>query len=160
MITNRLWTVFGWLLHIEDHSESAQRRKASVGKSSRKRRDGGPNPLSIRNFPIQGNGAEMLRLACCLATEREIQVCAPVHDALLIEAPLERLDDAVVKTRAAMKEASEIVLDGFGIGTDVKMVVYPDRYVDKRGKKMWDTVWQTIAEHETRPLASAPPVHP
>jgi hypothetical protein len=31
-------------------------------------------------------GAEMMRLAACLATERGIQVCCPVHDAFLIEA--------------------------------------------------------------------------
>ena len=36
---------------------------------------------------MQANGAEMLRLACCLATERGIEVCAPVHDAVLICAP-------------------------------------------------------------------------
>jgi integrase len=34
----------------------------------------------------------MLRLACCLATERGIEVCAPVHDAVLICAPLDRLE--------------------------------------------------------------------
>jgi hypothetical protein len=34
----------------------------------------------------------MLRLACCLATEHGIKVCAPVHDALLIEASLNDLE--------------------------------------------------------------------
>ena len=48
------------------------------------------NPRTLLNFPMQANGAEMLRLACCLATERGIQVCAPIHDAVLICAPLER----------------------------------------------------------------------
>ena len=48
------------------------------------------NPRFHRNFPMQANGAEMLRLACCLATERGIEVCAPVHDAVLIAAPLDR----------------------------------------------------------------------
>ena len=63
-------TVFGWRIH-----SSAE-----------------PNPRSLRNFPMQANGAEMMRLACCLATERGIEVCAPVHDALLICAPLDRLE--------------------------------------------------------------------
>jgi DNA polymerase-1 len=44
---------------------------------------------------MQGNGSEMLRLACCLATEAGIRVCAPVHDAILIEAPLEELDRTI-----------------------------------------------------------------
>jgi hypothetical protein len=50
---------------------------------------------------MQANGAEMLRLACCLATERGIEVCAPVHDAILICAPLDRLDDDVAGMRGA-----------------------------------------------------------
>ena len=44
---------------------------------------------------MQANGAEMLRLACCFATEEGIAVCAPVHDAILIEAPVEEIDHIV-----------------------------------------------------------------
>jgi DNA polymerase I-like protein with 3'-5' exonuclease and polymerase domains len=66
----------------------------------------GFNPRFFRNFPMQANGAEMLRLACCLATERGIEVCAPVHDAVLIAAPLHRLDEDVATMREAMREAS------------------------------------------------------
>ena len=55
----------------------------------------------------------MLRLACCLATERGIEVCAPVHDAVLIAAPLHRLDEDVAAMCEAMREASSIVLGGF-----------------------------------------------
>jgi hypothetical protein len=40
---------------------------------------------------MQANGAEMIKLASCLGTEREIEISAPVHDALLIAAPLDRL---------------------------------------------------------------------
>ena len=49
-----------------------------------------PKALSLRNFPMQANGAEMLRLACIYATEPGLRVCAPVHDAILIEAPPRR----------------------------------------------------------------------
>ena len=86
----------------------------------------------------------MLRLACCLATERGIRVCAPVHDALLIEAPLEDLEGAVAATQAAMAEASRVVLDGFELTTEADLVRYPSRYMDKRGVQMWDTVWEVI----------------
>ena len=71
------------------------------------------NPRSLRNFPMQANGADMMRLAACLATERGIEVCATVHDAFLIIAPLERLEEDVARMRAAMAEASRIVLGGF-----------------------------------------------
>jgi len=96
-----------------------------------------PNPLTFRNFPMQANGAEMLRLACCLGTERGIEIVAPVHDAVMICAPLDRLDQDVAAMRAAMAEASRVVLDGFEIRTDVHVTKYPDRFVDERGVIMW-----------------------
>jgi hypothetical protein len=89
---------------------------------------------------MQGNGAEMLRLACCLATERGIRVCAPVHDALLVEAPLADLDATVAATQEAMSDASAVVLNGFRLRSDVKPVRYPERYMDPRGERMWSAV--------------------
>jgi hypothetical protein len=99
---------------------------------------------------MQANGAEMLRLACCLAVERGIRVCAPVHDALLIEAPLEILDNTIANTQAAMAEASEVVLKGFRLNTDADVYRYPDRYMDKRGVMMWETVWRLVEELEAK----------
>jgi hypothetical protein len=67
-----------------------------------------------------------------------------VHDALLIQAPLDELDDAVAVTQQAMAEASAAVLAGFQLRSDVKTVRYPDRYMDKRGAKMWNTVQRIL----------------
>ena len=61
----------------------------------------------------------------------------PVHDAVLINAPLDRLDAAIASMRAAMAEASRAVLSGFELGTDVHVIRYPDRYMDGRGQVMW-----------------------
>ena len=118
MLHGVIWTVFGW--HLRTGPET--------------------NPRMLRNFLMQANGNEMLRLACCLTAERGIEVCAPVHDAVLICAPLEWLEQDIATTRAAMAEASRAVLDGFELGTEAKAVRYPDRYMDKRGKEMWQTV--------------------
>ena len=93
---------------------------------------------------MQANGAEMLRIASILLTEAGVRVCAPVHDALLIEAPLDELDAAIATTKSLMREASRIVLDGFELGSDVKTVCYPERYMDKRGVAMWDKVMNLI----------------
>ena len=71
-------------------------------------------------------------------------MCAPVHDALLIEAPLTELDEATATAKALMKESSRIVLDGFELGSDVKEYRYPERYMDKRGVVMWNTVMNLI----------------
>ena len=45
-----------------------------------------------------------------------------------------------------MLEASRIILDGFELGSDVKEVRYPDRYMDKRGAVMWNKVMSLIGE--------------
>jgi len=102
------------------------------------------NPRSVRNFPMQANGAEMLRLACIHLTEAGIRVCAPVHDAVLIEAPMEEIDDTIQRARGLMGQASREVLEGFELTTDVEVVRYPDRYMDKRGRVMWDTVNEIV----------------
>jgi DNA polymerase-1 len=89
---------------------------------------------------MQANGAEMMRLAACLTTERGIEVGAPVHDAFLICASFDRLDADIAAMRVAMAEASRVVLGGFELRTDVSVVRYPDRYMDDRGLTMWNTV--------------------
>jgi hypothetical protein len=68
---------------------------------------------------MQANGAEMLRLACCLATERGVEVCAPIHDAVLIIAPDGEIEDSIATARAAMAEASRTVLGGFELARRV-----------------------------------------
>jgi hypothetical protein len=93
---------------------------------------------------MQAHGAEMMRLAACLATERGVEVCAPVHDAFLICAPLDRLDEDIARMRDAMAEASRIVLGGLEVRTDKEVVRYPDRYMDGRGRVMWDRVMGII----------------
>lgn len=46
-----------------------------------------------------------------------------------------------------MAEASRIVLDGFEVGTDVKVVRWPDRCVDLRGEIMWQRVMDLFWPH-------------
>jgi len=117
-INGYLDTVFGWHFQI----------------------DGETRPTTIQNFPCQANGAEMLRLACAMAYEEGISICAPVHDAILMEAPLEVLDQEIARLQEIMTEAGRIVLDGFPVRTDADVVRSPDRYMDKRGVAMWEMV--------------------
>jgi hypothetical protein len=123
-----IYTTLGWPLHVM----------------------AGFNARSLRNFPMQANGAEMLRLACCFATEQGIEVCAPVHDAVLICAPLDRLDDDIARMQACMAKASRIVLAGFELRTDVRVVKYPNRYQDPRGTMMWNRVMQLLEAREAK----------
>jgi len=124
MLLGRLQTVFGWPIHVGPSADPMK----------------GANARSLANFPCQAHGAEMLRLACCMLVEAGIGVCAPVHDAVVVEGPADTIDEVVAQARGIMAEASKIVLGGFEIGTDAEIVKYPDRYVDEAGKDFWNTV--------------------
>lgn len=118
MLFGELKTVFGWTVRPGTN----------------------PNPRSLRNFPMQANGAEMLRLACIMGILAGIKICAPVHDAILIEAPAAEIEEHVRRTQEIMEEASAVVLGGFRLRSDARIVPYPDRYMDPRGEAMWNTV--------------------
>jgi hypothetical protein len=49
-----------------------------------------------------------------------------VQDALLIQTPLERLDEDIFRIRVHMEQASRIVLGGFTVRTDVVIAKHPD----------------------------------
>ena len=84
-----------------------------------------------------------------------------MHDAILIEAPLDELDQVIERTKDIMAEASAIVLGGFRLGSDAEMIRYPDRYSDERGVKMWDTVTSILdrLDQPTCSPVSTPPAH-
>jgi hypothetical protein len=99
------------------------------------------NPRTIRNFKVQGTGADILRLANIFLHESGIRVCAPVHDAFLVECPEADLAEIVVETRRQMTRASKYVLGGYELRVTTQVLNHPQRLIDpKRGKCMWDRV--------------------
>ena len=121
---------------------------------------GAVNDRSIRNWPIQSAGADILRIACILAARHGIKLLAPVHDAVLIEAPIDRIEADVALMQEIMRRASRIVLNATADGThelrtDAKIIRFPDRYTDPRGAELWNTVLQLLAERRERMAASS-----
>jgi DNA polymerase-1 len=103
---------------------------------------------TVRNFPMQANGAEMMRLACCFATERGVRVCCPVHDAFLIEAPSHQIEAAIATTQSAMAEASSLVLNGFILRTESKSFGHAEHFpVKKRSEALWKILMRHLGEH-------------
>ena len=64
MVDRKMETVFGWPLYLSNS----------------------PNKRTLYNFPMQGNGAEMLRLAAWRLCEAGIVPNMLIHDGILIEA--------------------------------------------------------------------------
>jgi DNA polymerase-1 len=134
MLYGSIWTVFGWNVHTGTN----------------------PNPRFLRNFLMQGNGAEMLRLACCMVVDEGVKICAPIHDAILIEAPLNELEETIRLTKLQMADASAIVLDGFRLRSDADVIKYPERYIDSRGKEMWHAI-QNLLNSTSSPATTEEP---
>jgi hypothetical protein len=100
----------------------------------------GMNPRTIRNFPIQSTGAEILHVACVLAERRGIEIVAPVHDALMAEADADCAEEASAALDRVMRDAAAVVLRGHELRTDLQIIRTGERYYDKRGAEMWNTV--------------------
>jgi DNA polymerase I-like protein with 3'-5' exonuclease and polymerase domains len=125
--TRALETVYGWRMRILHNARSG----------------------TISNFPMQANGAEMLRLACCFAVDRNIPIIAPIHDALLIEGPVTDVEDIAHEMQQCMVDASRAVLGGPAVRVDMsKTLTFPDRYVDGRdgSVELWDTTMRLLAQ--------------
>ena len=108
----------------------------------------GMNPRTIRNFPIQSTGAEILHVACVLAERRGIEVVAPVHDALVVEADADRAEEISAGLDRVMRDAAAVVLRGYELRTDVQVIPAGANYHDKRGIEMWTTVTKLLGTLE------------
>lgn len=114
---------------------------------------GAVNVRSVRNWPVQAAGADVLRISCILGTRHGVRLIAPVHDAVLIEAPIDRIDRDVARMREFMRLASRIVLNRDPSGThelrtDFTTVKYPDRFSDPRGDEIAAHVFELIAARQ------------
>jgi DNA polymerase I-like protein with 3'-5' exonuclease and polymerase domains len=113
------------------------------------------NERSIRNWPVQSTCADMFRLAYVWGTRHGLALIAPVHDAVLLEAPEDRIEADVALMRELMRRASRVILnptvDGtIELRTDFKIIRYPDRFTDSRGTELWETVLRLLDERRAR----------
>jgi hypothetical protein len=131
-LRGRIQTVYGWPLHW---TRSTRLNTAA-------------------NFPVQANAAEVLRVWVIKAVEAGVPVAGMVHDAVVLVAPENQIDAEVLRCQEYMREATRIIL-GAPLRSDAKVIRYPDRYVDPRGKEMWEKVQRILGE-----VDSLTPNHP
>jgi hypothetical protein len=112
------------------------------------------NARSMMNFPVQATASDILRIACIWATRHDLQLLGSVHDAILIGAPIERINADVTLLEELMRRASRVVLDPHELRTDATIVRYPDRYVDGRGHEIWDGVMRLLPKHRHQQSAA------
>jgi DNA polymerase I len=134
MLDRRMETEFGWPLHISTS----------------------PNERTLFNFPMQGNGAEMLRLAAWRLCEAGIVPSMLIHDGILFEA---RSPEEIDHGLEIMRVAGHEVCGGFEIGVDIDQKLENGaRYRDKRpvAQKMWATMMATLQEIRALPKGPIP----
>jgi hypothetical protein len=109
------------------------------------------------NFPMQANGAELMRLVFARAGDLPIIGCA--HDSFLIEDRIDRIEQTIREMQEVMIAASRDLLGGFALRADCKdndITRYPDRFIDKRERedemRHWNRLMQLIEEAENDDL--------
>jgi DNA polymerase-1 len=134
MLERKMETVFGWPLYLSSS----------------------PNQKTLYNFPMQSNGAEMLRLAAWRLCEAGIIPNMLIHDGILLEV---HGDEQVKQAIDIMKAAGRDVCDELEIGVDVdQRLENGARYRDKRpvAKKMWETMMLALQEIGAMPQGPIP----
>jgi hypothetical protein len=99
-------------------------------------------PRTLMNWPMQATGAEMMRAAAIAATEAGIRVAAPVHDAFLIVAPLDRLEDDAEAMAEIMREAGMTTTGGVPVRVDIYLERV--RFNPGEHRKMFNTALELL----------------
>lgn len=131
-IQGRITTVLGWPLH-----------RGPLVKEN-----------TVINFGGQANAAEMMRLAATGIRRRGVDICCPVHDAFLIQAPTDKIQQATAEAMEAMNEASRTILRGYTLRVDCAEDVvktngelrrgdvtrHPQRFFSSDGESVWKKI--------------------
>lgn len=72
------------------------------------------NFRSVANFPVQGQGAVIMRRAVTMLQDNRINVIATVHDSIVIEYKTENTDIVLPLFKKCMVDAFEDVMKGYG----------------------------------------------
>jgi hypothetical protein len=133
-VSGRISTPLGWSMPVDKETPST----------------------TLSNFPMQAGCAEIMRLAASFMVDEGLALCATVHDAVLIEAPIGQIDADAETAKRCWARASEIVLGGFALDADAKVVRYPDVYHDEDGEEMWNRLQEALVDVEgSRPRLRA-----
>jgi DNA polymerase-1 len=117
---------------------------------------------TLRNYPIQSTGAEILRQTCCMVVEAGIQLCATIHDAILAECGVDEVDQIKDRVSRIMVEAARLVLnDGHmlqvgdlqtDMRVDAKAYAHPTRFDEGRDNDVWKLITRMREEDGYEPI--------
>jgi DNA polymerase I len=90
-----------------------------------------------------------MRLATIYIIDHGLELCAIIHDAFMILSPADRIDDDMLSLGVCMRRASRVVLGGFELRLDPKVIFHPHRYeTDERSRQQWDDLIRRAEQRE------------
>ena len=102
---------------------------------------------TLRNWMMQTTGAEILRWASCCGIENDIKICALIHDAILIESPIDKIEDDVKAMQTIMKQSALDIID-FEIFIDTDIIKYPNHYINEESGVMYKKICKLVNYEE------------
>jgi DNA polymerase I len=144
--TKRMRTRLDWRLHVQEVIAHRDAESWPQGKKP-------ANVLTentLRDWDIQATAGEILRLATIWTTRAGVSIVATLHDAILIEAPLDKIEEAVRLATFHMQRASEMLLytpdktRRYRLKVDATITRYPDRFREKGTGEWWEQLRQWI----------------
>jgi hypothetical protein len=118
----------------------------------------GAKETTLRNWRTQATGGEVLRAAVCALDTAGFDVCATLHDSVLLECDGRNVDCIVETARSLMVRASEAVL-GEPLRVDVHKVGPGERWLeDDKARATWARMMEMLhrVEGGGRDLFPAP----
>jgi hypothetical protein len=94
--------------------------------------------LSALNFPVQATGSEILRATVIRLAAEGFDVCATLHDSVLVALDLEDWEERLNRLEFVMTEATRPLLDGHGVSVESKVLMPGERYLEEKGRETWE----------------------
>ena len=120
-----LHAALGWQLLPPYSSKSSLEQ----GKSS---------TLSSLNFPVQGTGSEILRATVIRLAAEGFEICATLHDSVMVELDLEDWQARLRHLEFVMTESTRPLLGGYGVTVESKVLMPGERYLEDKGRGTWE----------------------
>lgn len=99
------------------------------------------NDLSVKNFPVQGTGAVIMREAVKLShqmSDKDLDIISPLHDALYCLVDEDKAEEQAKVLVGNMKEAVKNVLgDSLEIRIDMDIHRRGDIWIEPKGKRFY-----------------------
>jgi hypothetical protein len=120
-----LHAALGWQLLPPYSSKSSLEQ----GKSS---------TLSALNFPVQGTGSEILRATVIRLAAEGFEICATLHDSVMVELDLGDWQARLRHLEFVMTESTRPLLGGHGVTVESKVLMPGERYLEEKGRGTWE----------------------